>query len=258
MILRCFTDLFSSLNITVTAALISHCASVSHYSRTQVLSLFRHRSLSLSPTSSSSLSYDLRSRAPSLSSSSPAAIAAAPGTGRRHRSLSCHCLAVSLTLSLRPSSPETEAAGPGTSSSSSATLAISFLPVVGFLRTTWSQFAQKVQESLSLKRRYKFWETQHVGQFKDVRDTSLPEGPIEAPTPLSEVKQDPLLQLMNDALIVAKQKGYSVTNALDVMQNEIFLKELKFGLGDGKLHYYLYNYWIRNGLKPSELGLELL
>ncbi|RVW52066.1 Glycylpeptide N-tetradecanoyltransferase 1 [Vitis vinifera] len=44
----------------------------------------------------------------------------------------------------------------------------------------------------------------------------------------------PLLQLMNDALIVAKRKDYDVFNALDVMQNETFLKELKFGPGDGK------------------------
>ncbi|KAK7840376.1 glycylpeptide n-tetradecanoyltransferase 1 [Quercus suber] len=65
----------------------------------------------------------------------------------------------------------------------------------------------------------------------------------------------PLLQLMNDALIVAKQKDYDVFNALDVMQNESFLKELKFGPGDGQLHYYLYNYRIRCALKPSELGL---
>lgn len=68
----------------------------------------------------------------------------------------------------------------------------------------------------------------------------------------------PLLQLMNDALIVAKQKDYDVFNALDVMQNESFLKELKFGPGDGKLHYYLYNYRIRHALKTSELGLVLL
>ncbi|KAI4329121.1 hypothetical protein L6164_021421 [Bauhinia variegata] len=68
----------------------------------------------------------------------------------------------------------------------------------------------------------------------------------------------PLLQLMNDALIVAKQKDYDVFNALDVMQNESFLKELKFGPGDGKLHYYLYNYRLRYPLKPSELGLVLL
>ncbi|CAK9179771.1 unnamed protein product [Ilex paraguariensis] len=68
----------------------------------------------------------------------------------------------------------------------------------------------------------------------------------------------PLLQLMNDALIVAKQKDYDVFNALDVMQNESFLKELKFGPGDGKLHYYLYNYRINHVLRPSELGLVLL
>lgn len=68
----------------------------------------------------------------------------------------------------------------------------------------------------------------------------------------------PLLQLMNDALIVAKQKDFDVFNALDVMHNEGFLKELKYGPGDGKLHYYLYNYRIKHILRPSELGLVLL
>ncbi|CAL9057179.1 glycylpeptide N-tetradecanoyltransferase 1 [Musa acuminata AAA Group] len=68
----------------------------------------------------------------------------------------------------------------------------------------------------------------------------------------------PLLQLMNDALIVAKQKDYDVFNALDLMHNEVFLKELKFGPGDGQLHYYLYNYRLRSALQPSELGLVLL
>jgi glycylpeptide N-tetradecanoyltransferase len=68
----------------------------------------------------------------------------------------------------------------------------------------------------------------------------------------------PLLQLMNDALIMAKSKDYDVFNALDLMENSTFLKELKFGPGDGHLHYYLYNYRIREPLKPSELGLVLL
>ena len=63
---------------------------------------------------------------------------------------------------------------------------------------------------------------------------------------------------MNNALIVAKQKDYDVFNAMDVMHNESFLKELKFGPGDGKLHYYLYNYRIRQALNPAELGLVLL
>ncbi|XP_073064517.1 glycylpeptide N-tetradecanoyltransferase 1-like [Primulina eburnea] len=68
----------------------------------------------------------------------------------------------------------------------------------------------------------------------------------------------PLLQLMNDALVVAKKKEFDVFNALDVMQNETFLKELKFGPGDGKLHYYLYNYRLKHVLRASELGLVLL
>lgn len=68
----------------------------------------------------------------------------------------------------------------------------------------------------------------------------------------------PLIQLMNDALIIAKKRDYDVFNALDVMENETFLKELKFGPGDGKLHYYLYNYRLRHPMKPSELGLVLL
>ncbi|KAE8666876.1 Glycylpeptide N-tetradecanoyltransferase 1 [Hibiscus syriacus] len=68
----------------------------------------------------------------------------------------------------------------------------------------------------------------------------------------------PLLQLMNDALIVAKKKDFDVFNTPDAMHNESFLKELKFGPGDGQLHYYLYNYRIRNALRTSELGLVLL
>lgn len=68
----------------------------------------------------------------------------------------------------------------------------------------------------------------------------------------------PLLQLMNDVLVMAKQRDYDVFNALDVMQNESFLKELKFGPGDGQLHYYLYNYRLRAPLKPTEMGLVLL
>ncbi|THU73697.1 hypothetical protein C4D60_Mb04t25620 [Musa balbisiana] len=218
--------------------------------------------------------------------------------------------------------------------------------------------AHRIQEAVAVGMRHRFWETQPVGQFKDAGDTSLSEGPIEPPAPLSAVKPEPynlpalyekmelrdvpavtrllreylsqhvvapdldendvehwllplenvvesfvvespethevtdffsfyslpssilnnqnysvlkaaysyynvakktpLLQLMNDALTVAKQKDYDVFNALDAMHNETFLKELKFGPGDGQLHYYLYNYRVRNALRPSELGLVLL
>ena len=42
--------------------------------------------------------------------------------------------------------------------------------------------------------------------------------------------------LMNDALILAKNEGFDVFNALNVMENDKYLKALKFGIGDGGLN----------------------
>ena len=103
----------------------------------------------------------------------------------------------------------------------------------------------------------------------------------------------PLLQLMNDALILAKRHEFDVRrqapvpvgppspslpstasaylplpprpsraarqvfNALDILENESFLKELKFGIGDGNLHYYIFN-WRCPPAVPGEVGLVLL
>jgi len=67
----------------------------------------------------------------------------------------------------------------------------------------------------------------------------------------------PLVQLMNDALILAKRLDFDVFNALDILQNETFLKELKFGIGDGALQYYLYN-WRCPPAPPNQVGLVLL
>ncbi len=36
------------------------------------------------------------------------------------------------------------------------------------------------------------------------------------------------------------------------------LKDLKFGIGDGRLRYYLYNWRVPAELKPSDVGLVLL
>ncbi len=44
----------------------------------------------------------------------------------------------------------------------------------------------------------------------------------------------------------------------DHMQNQQFLKDLKFGIGDGELNYYLFNYRIAKPLVPSEVGLILM
>jgi len=67
-----------------------------------------------------------------------------------------------------------------------------------------------------------------------------------------------ITQLMNDALILARNKQYDVFNALDILQNKELLQELKFGIGDGHLQYYLFNYVVAGGLKPEEVGLVLL
>ena len=65
-------------------------------------------------------------------------------------------------------------------------------------------------------------------------------------------------ELMRDALILAKQKGYDVFNALNVQENnEQMMKDLKFGVGDGNLHFYLFNWRIQK-LKPTEVGIVLV
>lgn len=35
-------------------------------------------------------------------------------------------------------------------------------------------------------------------------------------------------------------------------------QELKFGIGDGKLNYYLYNWRVRREMAPHQVGLVLL
>eukprot|EP00743_Colponemidia_sp_Colp-15_P000878 GILK01000970.1.p1 GENE.GILK01000970.1~~GILK01000970.1.p1 ORF type:complete len:449 (+),score=80.01 GILK01000970.1:46-1347(+) len=67
----------------------------------------------------------------------------------------------------------------------------------------------------------------------------------------------PLVDLMNDALIFAKNNDFDVFNGLNVMHNDTFLKELKFGIGDGNLRYYLYN-WKCPEMQPQQMGLVLL
>ena len=41
-------------------------------------------------------------------------------------------------------------------------------------------------------------------------------------------------------------------NALDIMDNNKILEELKFGVGDGNLHYYLYN-WKCPSMPPTDV-----
>jgi len=63
--------------------------------------------------------------------------------------------------------------------------------------------------------------------------------------------------LMYDALIMAKQQGFDVFNALDCMENKGFFENLKFVPGNGHLRYYLYNFRVKSFL-AEETGLVLL
>ena len=66
-----------------------------------------------------------------------------------------------------------------------------------------------------------------------------------------------ITSLVSDALILAKNEGFDVFNCLDMMDNAEFLTPLKFGMGDGSLHFYLYN-WCIPKMKPNDIGIVLL
>jgi glycylpeptide N-tetradecanoyltransferase len=66
---------------------------------------------------------------------------------------------------------------------------------------------------------------------------------------------------MKDSLILAKHTyNAEVYNALNIMDNnpETILKECKFGIGDGILHYYLYNWKmaLNNYIQPGGGGMH--
>ena len=63
--------------------------------------------------------------------------------------------------------------------------------------------------------------------------------------------------LMRDALILARNEGADVFNCLDVMENKEMAEKLLFGIGDGYLQYYVYN-WKCPEMMNSEVGLVLL
>lgn len=66
-----------------------------------------------------------------------------------------------------------------------------------------------------------------------------------------------LPELMEMSLMKARDSDVDVFNALDLMENLTFLDQLKFGLGDGFLQYYLYN-WKCPEMTTDGVGLVLL
>ncbi|KAI8994741.1 acyl-CoA N-acyltransferase [Pilobolus umbonatus] len=66
-----------------------------------------------------------------------------------------------------------------------------------------------------------------------------------------------LNELIGDALILAKKADFDVVNTLDLMDNNLYVEEQKFGTGDGYLNYYLYN-WRCPDIDKNKVGLVML
>ena len=64
-------------------------------------------------------------------------------------------------------------------------------------------------------------------------------------------------ELVTCALIEAKKEGADVVNCLNIMDNEEFIEDLRFGLGDGNLQYYVYN-WKTSVMTPSSVGAVIV
>ncbi|KAK5881242.1 hypothetical protein CesoFtcFv8_022063 [Champsocephalus esox] len=62
--------------------------------------------------------------------------------------------------------------------------------------------------------------------------------------------------LMEDTLVLAQTKGFDIFFALNVMDNQSFLENLKLSISDKSLHYYLYN-WMCPTMSPDKVGLVL-
>ena len=58
-------------------------------------------------------------------------------------------------------------------------------------------------------------------------------------------------------LLPAPYRRYDVFNALDLLHNSEVVRDLKFGMGDGQLHYYLFN-WRMSAIQPTDVGLILM
>ncbi|KAI9536764.1 hypothetical protein NQZ68_031839, partial [Dissostichus eleginoides] len=72
---------------------------------------------------------------------------------------------------------------------------------------------------------------------------------------ITSTATDPV-DLMEDTLVLAQTKGFEIFFALNVMDNQSFLENLKFSISDKSLHYYLYN-WMCPTMSPDKVGLVL-
>ncbi|KAJ9063943.1 glycylpeptide N-tetradecanoyltransferase [Entomophthora muscae] len=66
-----------------------------------------------------------------------------------------------------------------------------------------------------------------------------------------------LQDLIQSALVMAKQLGFDVFNGIDCALNSAAFSKLKFAQGDGSLNYYLFN-WQCPALERSDIGLIMV
>lgn len=70
-------------------------------------------------------------------------------------------------------------------------------------------------------------------------------------------KKHSIKEIMKNALILARNDKFDVFNALDIMDNKETFKDLHFGIGNGNLYYYLYN-WKLSKLQSDKVGSVLV
>lgn len=70
-------------------------------------------------------------------------------------------------------------------------------------------------------------------------------------------KKHSINDLMKTALILARNDKFDVFNALDLMDNKQVFEELHFGVGNGSLYYYLYN-WYTKKIPAPKIGTVLV
>lgn len=59
---------------------------------------------------------------------------------------------------------------------------------------------------------------------------------------------------MKYTLNYARDLDFDVCNAMNIMDNNKFITDLRFGMGDGQMQFYLYNYVAKGIVKSGGIG----
>ncbi|KAK4048716.1 glycylpeptide N-tetradecanoyltransferase [Microbotryomycetes sp. JL221] len=121
--------------------------------------------------------------------------------------------------------------------------------------------ATKMSMKTNINAAYLFYyATDQTPSTNDLGDGSIATPVVhwQSETPEQrQVLKERLNALIGDALVISQKCGFDVFNALTLADNKLFLEDLKFGRGDGFLHYYLYNWAtkpILGGIDESDGG----